>query len=258
MNTAQTTTAAAPVKLHPFYATLGEGPYSFQGCYDLGAALDPKSAANFGNMTGWLRDSPRTKNGLGSCAHCGQGIMLICLVKTGNGDLYGIGSDCVEKCSTGGIWRGAKAALALRRQQQARERRQAKAAAQWEAERPAREAALATHLAKARIESDANQAKLLARIEAHHASLTAMAGQDTLEAWKRDYTSEVAPTFNYQGAFSPTIHDNDFGRSLAAQYIAHGYLSERQAYFAAKMVLGRPTKKNQDAFDALAATFTAQ
>ena len=63
----------APTALHPFYETLGPGPYRFVGCYDLGAALDPTSAANFGNMTGWLQEAPKLKAGLGTCAHCGTG-----------------------------------------------------------------------------------------------------------------------------------------------------------------------------------------
>lgn len=54
----------APTALHPFYGTLGPGPYRFVGCYDLGAAQDPNTAANFGNMRGWLADAPKLKAGL--------------------------------------------------------------------------------------------------------------------------------------------------------------------------------------------------
>jgi hypothetical protein len=238
-------------RLHPFYTTLGEGPYTFQGCYDLGEALNPNSAANFGNQRGWLAGAPRLKAGLGTCAHCGQGISIICIVRTGNGDLYGIGSDCVEKCSTGGIWRGVKAAIALRRRDKARAKSAAKAAAKREAERPAREAAIAASNAAFAAAVAEAKGNLLARIDAFEGVLEALVGHIVLGAWRADYAAEVKHTFGVQGGFCPPHDASNFGQSLAVQLIATGRLSPRQAYFAAKIVVGNPKKANQEAFDDL-------
>lgn len=134
-------TTDTSLALHPFFlAGMGEGPYRFTGCYDLGEAMNPNTAANFGNMRGWAADAPKLKAGLGTCACCGMGISIICIIKNAAGELYGVGSDCVEKTDNEGICRkGVKAALALRN----RAKRQAKAAAkrkaEWEAGREARE-----------------------------------------------------------------------------------------------------------------------
>lgn len=127
--------------IHPFFlAGMGEGPYRFEGCYDLGAALDPASAANFGSMRGWAKDAPKLKAGLGTCACCGMGIMLICIIRNADGDLYGVGSDCVEKADQGGICReGVKAAFALRNRAKRQAQAAAKRKAAWEAGRAARE-----------------------------------------------------------------------------------------------------------------------
>ena len=139
-------TTTAPTReastLHPFLeAGMGEGPYAFVGCFDLAAAMTPDSAANFGNMTGWVKDAPRLKAGMGTCACCGHGIMQICIIRTGNGDLYGVGSDCVLKTEHEGIARkGVEAALAARRKAMNAKRAAAKRKAAWEAGRAAREA----------------------------------------------------------------------------------------------------------------------
>jgi len=129
--------------LHPFYkAGLGEGPYRFVGCFDMGEAMNPNSAANFGNMRGWVADAPKLEAGLGTCTVCGMGIMIICIVKNAAGKLYGVGSDCIEKCDDNGICKaGVKATLAIRRSRINRARKAAKAKARFEAEAPARELA---------------------------------------------------------------------------------------------------------------------
>ncbi len=245
-----------PKALHPFYETLGPGPYRFVGCYDLGAAQDPTSAANFGNMTGWLSDAPRLKAGLGTCAHCGTAIMNICIVRVGNGDLYGVGEDCVEKCSQGGIWKGAKAALAARRNAMARARKAAKLAAKWEAERPAREKAIA--------EAQADHAKILAARKAERLArfdlgiLVSLVDSATLNQWRTHYAAEAHHTYGQGDArFSPPCDASNFYHSLAIQLIEHGSLSPRQAEYAAKAALGRRTTKNAESFDALIAELTA-
>jgi hypothetical protein len=35
--------------------------------------------------------------GAGTCAHCGHAILNICQVQIGNGEVYGVGTDCIEK-----------------------------------------------------------------------------------------------------------------------------------------------------------------
>jgi hypothetical protein len=245
----------APTALHPFFETLGPGPYRFVGCYDLAADMDPTSAANFGNMTGWLPYAPKLKAGLGTCAHCGTAIMNICIVRVGNGDLYGVGEDCVEKCSHGGLWKGAKAALAARRNAMARERKAAKRAAQWEAERPEREKAIA--------EAQAAHAKILAGLKAQRLArfdlgiLTALVDHITLDQWRTHYAAEAHHTYGQHDArFSPPCDASNFFHSLAIQLIEHGSLSPRQAEYAAKAALGRCTSKNADAFEALKNSLT--
>ena len=243
-------TQTAHTSLHPFFETLGPGPYRFVGCYDLGAAMDPTSAANFGNMTGWLRNAPKLKAGLGTCAHCGTAIMNICIVSVGNGDLYGVGEDCVEKCSQGGLWKGAKAAMAARRNAMARERKAAKRAAQWEAERPAREKAIAESNAALALVNTARKAERLARFDL--GILTALVDNITLTRWKRDYVAEAHHTYGQHDArFSPPCDASNFYHSLAIQLIERGSLSPRQAECAAKAAMGRCTAKNAEAFESL-------
>lgn len=132
-----------PRTLHPFLAAgMGEGPYSFAGCFDLRAATDPTSAANFGNMTGAVKDAPKLEAGLGTCACCGHGIMHIFIVKDAAGKLWGVGSDCIMKLDEQEnriLRHGVEKALADRRRE-ARQRAAAlKAEAKAEAERPERE-----------------------------------------------------------------------------------------------------------------------
>jgi hypothetical protein len=40
---------------------------------------------------------PNFKSGAGTCAHCGHAILNIYQVQIGNGDVYGVGSDCIAK-----------------------------------------------------------------------------------------------------------------------------------------------------------------
>jgi hypothetical protein len=242
--------------LHPFYETLGPGPYRFVGCYDLGAAQDPSSAANFGNLRGWLADAPKLKAGLGTCAHCGTAILNICIVRVGNGDLYGVGEDCVEKCSQGGLWKGAKAVLAARRNAMARERKAAKRAAQWEADRPAREKAIAEANAAHALVLASRKTDRLARFDL--SILTALVDHITLDQWRTHYAAEAHHTYGQHDArFSPPCDASNFYHSLAIQLIEHGTLSPRQAEYAAKAAMGRRTAKNAKAFDDLKNSLTA-
>jgi len=120
-------------KLHPFEAAgMGHGPYRFNGVFDLAEAMNPDSAANFGNMRGGLKDAPNLKAGMGTCACCGHAIMVICIVEDGAGDLWGVGSDCVLKTEEKALCDKAKIAVAARRKQLNRQKAQAKRLAQQE------------------------------------------------------------------------------------------------------------------------------
>lgn len=253
----QHSNVSAPTSLHPFYETLGPGPYRFTGCYDMGEAMDSTSAANFGSMRGWLADAPKLKAGLGTCAHCGMAIMLVCIVQVGNGDLYGVGSDCVEKCSTGGIWKGAKAALASRRNKMVRARKAAAAAVKWEAGREAREKAIAESLRELAKANAIRKAEKLARFDRFDGVLSSLVDHITLTKWKDDYTYELLHTFGHDAHFSPPCDASNFYHSLAIQLIAHGSLSSRQAEYAAKAMMGRRTHANGNAFDELKSTLCA-
>jgi hypothetical protein len=58
---------------HPFEKTLGPGPYVFTGMYSLIAGEKA------------------------SCAHCGQAIINVFNIQTGEGKICGVGSDCIHK-----------------------------------------------------------------------------------------------------------------------------------------------------------------
>jgi hypothetical protein len=85
------------LKTHPFARTLGPAPYSFVGTFDLGACLAALQAGNVNGYNNGLAMAPKVEAGMGTCAHCGMAITLICLVKTGENKLYGVGSDCINK-----------------------------------------------------------------------------------------------------------------------------------------------------------------
>lgn len=87
-------------KRHPFSFTLGEGPFEYVGSYDMGAALAHQEA--YGDTERAFKDAPKLEAGLGTCAHCGRGILNICIVRRGDGKLYGIGSDCILKVAEDG------------------------------------------------------------------------------------------------------------------------------------------------------------
>lgn len=74
-------------KEHPFFRTLGPGPYTFAGFGQI----------HFSETFGAKYVGPHVDSGAGTCAHCGHGIMNIFVVKRGDGRTYGVGSDCIGK-----------------------------------------------------------------------------------------------------------------------------------------------------------------
>lgn len=80
---------------HPFEKSLGAGPYRFVGMFHISLAA--------GAMGRPYYDASLVhKNfvrGAGTCAHCGHAILNVCQVMIGNGEVYGIGTDCIAKVS---------------------------------------------------------------------------------------------------------------------------------------------------------------
>lgn len=84
-------------KAHPFQRTLGLGPYKFVGVFELGKAIAALNAGNVSGHNNMMMNAPRLKAGMGTCAHCNMAITFVCIVQTGNGELFGVGSDCINK-----------------------------------------------------------------------------------------------------------------------------------------------------------------
>lgn len=122
----------ASQKHHPFAATLGPGPYKYLGSCDLGAA---KAKGDYSGL-------PKVERGMGSCSHCGHAIMTVCIIQTGDGKRYGVGSDCVLRVNEGGSTVVDSARLAADMKAAAREKRYIRAQAKIESLQPAYEAAL--------------------------------------------------------------------------------------------------------------------
>lgn len=95
------------VFIHPFENTIGPGPYKYLGSYDMGAALAHQQS--FGDTAAAFRDAPRLEAGMGTCVHCGHPILNIQIVRRGDGKLYGVGSECINKVGDGKLISAAKA-----------------------------------------------------------------------------------------------------------------------------------------------------
>jgi hypothetical protein len=81
-------------KEHPFTKTLGVGPYKVVGFMDI--TKDERQGTKMSGDTHITRH-PQWKGGAGTCQHCGMAIMNICVIRTGTGDLHGVGTTCVLK-----------------------------------------------------------------------------------------------------------------------------------------------------------------
>ena len=90
----------AKQKKHPFTYTLGNGPFEYAGYFDLGSRVNAMN--NGRDYAECMRDAPKLKDGLGTCAHCGHAILNIMIVRNGDGELFGVGSDCVRKVYSDG------------------------------------------------------------------------------------------------------------------------------------------------------------
>lgn len=79
--------------VHPFEKSLGAGPYKFVGCHTIIKPCDAMPEGNYKQ----IHLPSRFVRGNGTCAHCGHAIMNVFLVEIGNGEVYGVGCDCIEK-----------------------------------------------------------------------------------------------------------------------------------------------------------------
>lgn len=105
------------MKRHPFSYTIGPGPYKFVGMGQI----------HFSETFGARYIGPEMDSGGGTCAHCGQGIVYIYIVKTSEGKRFGVGSDCIMKISCNGGFENLTEFEACHRQakrKQAQERRE--------------------------------------------------------------------------------------------------------------------------------------
>lgn len=75
---------------HPFHDTLGPGPYRFVGMVEI-------KKTDRGTLVSDPELARATKSGIGTCAHCGTAIMNCCIIRVGNGELYGVGTTCILK-----------------------------------------------------------------------------------------------------------------------------------------------------------------
>jgi hypothetical protein len=228
MNSTLETTS--PATVHPFLeAGMGEGPYAYVGNYDLSEAMNPDSAANFGNMTGFLSEAPKLKAGMGTCACCGMTIMNICIIRDGAGDLWGVGTDCVEKTGDAGIAKKALAASALRSKAKRRAEAAKRAVAKFEAGRPAREQAQREWAEKEAVR------------------------KAELDAAKLSRLSKLSPDYRHAITRLSEGSDGDFYRSLASQLLEDGSLSPRQVHFLAKAFGRDGSKAYTAAYDEISA-----
>lgn len=221
---------------HPFeLAGMGHGPYRFVGLVEM-PNLSENSASNFGGNNPYAEvQSFHMKAGAGTCACCGMAITVICVVQDGLGDNWGVGSDCVEKLGTPALCNAAKVAVAKRRNKMAAARREVKRQAthqKWLA-------ALSTKPGSLPGETNASR---MGREDAERC-FSRLAAESAVNA-RRESFKDILSVLEASG--------NDFYKSLASQLSA-GPLSERQAHFVAKAMMGRQNKANSEQWEAVLA-----
>ena len=78
---------------HPYVKTLGAGPYKYVGFVHIDKAAGAQGRPYYDPAA----VHANIKGGIGTCAHCGKGILNVYQVQIGNGDVYGVGSECILK-----------------------------------------------------------------------------------------------------------------------------------------------------------------
>ena len=79
---------------HPFSKTLGEGPYKVVGFMEI-KPCQSRGTTVLGDVQ--LTKHDKWKGGCGTCSHCGMAIMNIVVIRTGSGELHGVGTSCALK-----------------------------------------------------------------------------------------------------------------------------------------------------------------
>ena len=79
---------------HPFSKTLGEGPYKVVGFMEI-KPCQSRGTTVVGDVQ--LTKHDKWKGGCGTCSHCGTAIMNIVVIRTGSGELHGVGTSCALK-----------------------------------------------------------------------------------------------------------------------------------------------------------------
>jgi ribosome-binding protein aMBF1 (putative translation factor) len=192
------------------FAHLGPAPYRFEGV-----------AKNL------LQHADGSTQPGGSCDHCGTGLLWEFHLVAADGRAFKVGSSCIAKAGDAGLRR-----VVTDHQRAQREvARVAAAAARAARPKSAEKLAWEARQAEALVAREAAQA---ARARALAAKLDVLA--DVLRALDAEADAE--------GVYE------SFHASLARQLRADGSLSPRQAGYALRLVHGRRSARNADAFDA--------
>lgn len=212
----QTKPAEGTQSAHAYeLAGMGCGPYSFCGIVEMLTPGDG-SAASFANANPYAEvQSIGMKAGAGTCACCGMAIIVICVVRDGAGDKWGVGSDCIEKIGDPALCDSAKVAVAKRRNRMARARNDAKREAQ-------RQIWLDSPSVDSRSLTGETNRQFIARLDAE--------SKQAQEAQQRAQNDRAA---SFADVLSVLDAGTDFFQSLASQ-LRRGALTGRQAHFAAK------------------------
>jgi hypothetical protein len=226
-------------KAHPYeIAGMGTGPYQFCGIVEM-PDLSSDSASNFANPDPYAEiNAIGLKAGAGTCACCGMAITVICVVMDGQGDKWGVGSDCIQKIGCPSLCDAAKIAVAKRRRAKdaARNEKRRIAAHQVWLNKPC--ARLDAIKGETNLEYNQRQDRALKAKQLERAQILSRRA----ETFREEITILALPID--RGGSS-------FHRSLA-DALAVGELTERQADYACKFILGaRRSKKNAEKYDAL-------
>jgi hypothetical protein len=196
-------------------AGMGTGPYSFCGIVEM-PNLSENSATSFGSANPYAEvQSLKLKAGAGTCACCGMAITVICVVRDGAGDRWGVGSDCIEKIGDAALCSTAKVAVAKRRAKMVRSRNAIK-----------REAQRQTWL-------DQPSTHTRAQAGETNRQFNARRDEEMQEAVMMRTTAAQARELMLADVLPVLDGGTEFFRSLASQ-LRHGPLSERQARCAIK------------------------
>jgi hypothetical protein len=230
-----TTTTTTPAKAHPFEISgMGHGPYQWVGTHDIAEARE--HAENHGGTA--FAQHPQLTAGLGTCCHCGMAINLVCIVRSADGRLWGVGSNCVERTGDAHLGNAAKIAVAQRRRIKA-----AAAAAQRHAAQQAAWAARPSSHSAA-LPGETNGA-FTARRDAEAAAKRAAeeAAAQTIRAARLAQFGDIPAELINAGGFYADM----------AEALLRGPLSPRQADCTAKFFARRGSKQHE----ALCDFFTA-